>query len=541
MKMLSTWPRQAWLAVVPGLLLGAGAAAAAAAAAPLPGSVALAASPARAPLPLPTPLPLPLPALASAPALAAVPACSGAAAAPERLALQVGKSLLMALPLPLLQRNVGNPAVLQTRLLAPQSLYMLGIELGSTNMLLQDKNGHCRVIDVEVGMDGSALQAALATLMPDQPAIRVSVAADALVLSGTVSDAAALQRALALAAAYVRRPAPTLAGAGTGPDAAPAPSLAPAPAPAPAPAAAAGAAGPGGGRLVNLLDVSAPQQVLLEVKIAEVSKSLLDQLEGNATLAGATGSWVARLGANFLTGSLLGGLVATKSNGSSLALAAQNTRGLVRILAEPSVMAISGQEGSFLAGGKIFIPVAQDNNKVTLEEKEYGVGLRFTPTVLAGGRINLRVAPEVSELSREGIGISATGFTGSAILPLITTRRAQTTVQLYDGQSYAIGGLIKNNQVTNIKALPLLGELPVLGALFRSSDFQQDLTELLFVVTVHLVQPLPPHYALPTDQLTAPGRAALFLGGRMEGPPPPALPAPASPAARCGITGASPC
>jgi pilus assembly protein CpaC len=182
-------------------------------------------------------------------------------------------------------------------------------------------------------------------------------------------------------------------------------------------------------------------------------------------------------------------------------------------------MAISGQEGSFLAGGKIFVPVAQDNNKVTLDEKEFGVGLRFTPTVLAGGRINLRVAPEVSELSREGIGISAAGFSGTSVLPLITTRRAATTVELFDGQSFAIGGLIKNNQTTNIHGLPVLGELPVLGALFRSTDFQQDRTELLFVVTPHLVKPLQADYKLPTDSVTTPSRTELFIGGRMEGPP----------------------
>ena len=197
----------------------------------------------------------------------------------------------------------------------------------------------------------------------------------------------------------------------------------------------------------------------------------------------------------------------------------------MRILAEPNVMAISGQEGSFLAGGKIFIPVAQDNNKVTLEEKEFGVGLRFTPTVLSGGRINLKVAPEVSELSREGVGFTASGLPGSAILPLITTRRASTTVQLYDGQSFAIGGLIKNNLTTSLKGLPILGEVPILGALFRSTDFQQDRTELVFVITAHLVKPLPPNYTLPTDGVVAPSRAELLLGGRLEGRAPAAIPA----------------
>ena len=194
-------------------------------------------------------------------------------------------------------------------------------------------------------------------------------------------------------------------------------------------------------------------------------------------------------------------------------------------------MAISGQEGSFLAGGKFYIPVAQDNNKVTLEEKEFGVGLRFTPTVLAGGRINLKVAPEVSELSREGIGINAVGIAGTAIMPLVTTRRASTTVQLYDGQSFAIGGLVKNNLVANLKGLPVLGEVPVLGALFRSTDYQQDRSELVFVITVRLVKPIAgAGYALPTDRIGLPSRGDILLGGSLEGRPQSATAAMSTPA-----------
>ena len=142
-----------------------------------------------------------------------------------------------------------------------------------------------------------------------------------------------------------------------------------------------------------------------------------------------------------------------------------------------------------------------------------------------------KVAPEVSELSREGVGISSAGVSGRSILPVITTRRASTTVQLYDGQSYAIGGLIKNNQVSNLSGLPWLSELPILGALFRSTDFQHDRTELLFVITAHLVKPLPPAGAtLPTAQLAPPSRVDLMLNGKMEGAPPP-LSAPAAAAA----------
>jgi pilus assembly protein CpaC len=441
------------------------------------------------------------------------PRCSGQGARPASMSLQLGKSTMLRLPEPVLHRSVGNPAVVQAMLVAPDTMYIVGVDVGTTNMIIQGQSGACSMVDLVVEMDPAAFQATLAAVLPEETNIRVLAAADSLVLTGTVSDAATMLRVGELAAAFVRRPLQPLRAAkgdetGT----------------TPAPATATVSGGPGL-RVVNLLNVTAPQQVMLEVKIAEVSKSLLERLEAGATFRGHSGSWATTLLSNFLSGTAGGLLDARKSNGNQLTFEAQKQDGLVRILAEPNVMAISGQEGTFLAGGKIFIPVAQDNNKVTLEEKEFGVGLRFTPTVLAGGRINLRVAPEVSELSREGIGLSAAGVTGSSILPLITTRRASTTVQLYDGQSFAIGGLIKNNLVTSLKGLPVLGEVPILGALFRSTDFQQDRSELVFVITAHLVKPLPANYVLPTDKVSAPSRAELLLGGRLEGK----APAPAAP------------
>ena len=439
---------------------------------------------------------------AQAPRAETSPRCSGEAARPGSMALQVGKSNLMRLPEPVLHRSVGNPGIVQSMLVAPDTLYLVGVDIGTTNMIIQGKGGSCSVIDITVSMDPTALQATLASVMPEEKNIRVQAAADSLILTGDVSDGAAVARANDLAQAFVRRAQRPLAQKSDDKDAAPAP-----------PGTGAGS----GPRIVNMLSVSAPQQVMLEVKIAEVSKTLLERLEAGTTLKFNHGSWATTLLSNFLTGTARGLLDARKTNGNQLTLEAHKQDGLVRILAEPTVMAISGQEGSFLAGGKIFIPVAQDNNRITLEEKEFGVGLRFTPTVLSGGRINLRVAPEVSEISREGIGISAAGFTGGSILPLITTRRASTTVQLYDGQSFAIGGLIKNNLVNNLKGLPALGEVPVLGALFRSTDYQHDRTELVFVVTAHLVKPLPPDFTLPTDKLMPAGRAEFLLGGKMEG------------------------
>ena len=444
------------------------------------------------------------------------PRCGGEAATPGNLQLQVGKSSMLRLPEAVLARSVGNPAMLQAMLVAPDTLYVVGVDVGSTNMIIQGRSGVCSVVNVSVSMDPSGLQTTLAALMPEEKAIRVTAVADTLVLSGTVQDAGAVLRATELAHAYVRR--------------ATAPLALPKPADGAAmPAAATASAGSANSRIINMLDVSAPQQVMLAVQIAEVSKSLLERLEVGATLRFASGSWATTLLSNFLSGTANGLLDVRKSNGQQLTIEAQKQDGLVRILAEPTVMAISGQEGSFLAGGKIFIPVGQDNNKITLEEREYGVGLRFTPTVLSGGRINLKVAPEVSELSREGVGISAAGVSGRSILPVITTRRASTTVQLYDGQSYAIGGLIKNNQVSNITGVPWLSELPILGALFRSTDFQHDRTELLFVITAHLVKPLPADAVLPTAQLAPPSRTDLMLRGKMEATlplAPPSVPPP---------------
>jgi len=351
--------------------------------------------------------------------------------------------------------------------------------------------------------------------MPEERDIRVTAAADSLVLSGTVSDAIAVSRAVDLATAYVRRPALMSTAAQQ-----------------------EGMANQATAqsnqqiqsnlqqqqvRVINLLSVGSAQQVMLEVKIAEVSKTLIDKLGAGVQGSVGSGMWTYSLLTQFLTNTLAGSVTAQRATGTQLKLEAEKKDGLVKILAEPNVMAISGQEGSFLAGGKILIPVAQDalSNRITLEEKEFGVGLKFTPTVLAGGRINLRVSPEVSELSREGVGISNLTNTATALLPLITTRRASTTVQLADGQSFAIGGLIKNNRTANIKAFPILGEIPLIGALFRSTDFQQDRTELVFVVTPRLVKPLNGAVRLPTDGHTDPSRSELFLGGKLEGKPAP--------------------
>lgn len=457
--------------------------------------------------------------------------CSGSLSNPTVMTLPIGKSTLINLPEPIASRTVGNQSILQAKLISPQTLYVLGLDLGATNMIIQGKSGHCLIVDVAVSIDPESLQKSLNELLPEEKNIKVSALSDSVVLTGTVENALAANYVVEIASAYVRRfvqPVPTGASNSTqGGNQNQQNSMM---------TRNTDAVNP---RVVNMLSVNSQQQVMLEVKVAEVSKSLIDKLGASFGLSGNVGSWKYSILTDFLatTASSTGGAISgVKSATKFFDIDAQKQDGLVKILAEPTVMAISGQEGSFLAGGKIFIPVAQNNTgtgtTITLEEKEFGVGVKFTPTVLSGGRINLRVAPEVSELNKEGVGITATGLSGTAILPAFTTRKAATTVQLMDGQSFAIGGLIKNNTTTNIKAFPILGELPVIGALFRSTDFQKDKTELVFIVTPRLVKPFNSNQdiRLPTDRYQDPTRRELFLNGRMEGKlpadAPPPVPAP---------------
>jgi pilus assembly protein CpaC len=450
------------------------------------------------------------------------PNCTGPVGDHETVVVPLGKSTMVNLREPVRQRTVGNPAVVQTMLVSPTTLYVLGSDIGTTNMIVQGKSGSCSVIDVMVGADPSGLQQMIALVLPNERGVQVTAAGDSLVLTGTASDTSAAQRIVELAHAFTQRanaplPAPSARGA--------------------APLPAAGGAAPGGGdksyRVINMMHIAAPQQVMLEVKVAEVSKTLIDQLGAQANLQGSIGTWSFGLLAQFLSGGL-GAVAASKANNLPLnfAVDAQKTDQLVKILAEPNLMAISGQEASFLAGGKVFIPVPQSNgtggSTIVLQEEQFGVGLTFTPTVLENGRINLKVAPEVSELSPTGVTVTAPGTSGAAILPLITTRRATTTLQVYDGQSFAIGGLLKSNVTGTIKALPGAGELPVLGALFRSTNYQSDKTELVFVVTPRLAKPLPRVYPLPTDTFANVSEGGVYATGNMEGTKPAAPVAPVS-------------
>lgn len=437
--------------------------------------------------------PAPVAAAAAAAGPLRGPNCVGAVRESSSVSVPLGKSLLVPMPEPVRNRTIGNPAVAQATMVSPQTLYILGLSVGTTNMIVQGKSGACRVIDVAVGADAGGLQASLLQLLPGERDIHVSTAAGTIVLAGTVSSSQAAQQAVQIARAY---------GDSAGD---------------------AGGGGKQGAGVLNMLSVTSPQQVMLEVKVAEVSKTLINQMGSAFNIQGGFGSWSGALVSNLLAG-VASGAIFNKANNKpfSISADAQNTDNLVKILAEPNLVTISGQEATFLAGGKIFIPIPQSSgngtSSITLQEEEFGVALKFTPTVLANGRISLKVAPEVSELSQTGVTLSATNIGGTSILPLITTRRASTTVQMSDGESFAIGGLIKDNASGALKAIPGVGEVPVLGALFRSTSFQQDRTELIFLITPHLVKPMQTaDVQLPTDSFSKPHEIDVYATGNMEG------------------------
>jgi pilus assembly protein CpaC len=295
---------------------------------------------------------------------------------------------------------------------------------------------------------------------------------------------------------------------------------------------------------VNRLKTAVPLQVNLKVKIAEVSRDLLKQIGVNL-LTSSRGSFkvgVSQGGGIFLPppddtsgltpkivkspiGSTISGIGKLFGMDIMSSLDLAETDGLVTTLAEPNLTALSGETASFLAGGEFPIPVSQSLGAVSIEYKQYGVSLAFTPIVLADGRISMRVRPEVSQLSDAG-AVKFNGFT----VPALTTRRAETTVELGSGQSFMLAGLLSNSATNNVEKAPFLGDLPIIGALFRSTKFQRQETELVIVVTPYLVRPVSGQLASPTDGYRAPtdgGR--VFMGqsyGGVSGPQP-AAPAPA--------------
>lgn len=400
------------------------------------------------------------------------------------LVVPLNKSQIIEMDQSFKRISVGNPEIADVLPLTNRTLYVLGKQFGVTNITVFDKREKpIAVVDVTVSYDVQGLKTRLNELFPEDT-IEVRAANDALVLSGTVSGAERLSQVTRIAESFAA------------------------------------------GKVRNLMRVKGSQQVLLQVRFAEVSRELSRQFGFRTNVIGSdfafsTFTFTDLVSAFTIPGATFGAAEAIISTGSATIdtlIEALETKGVLKTLAEPNLMALSGETANFLAGGEFPVPVAQstdeDSTVITVEFKEFGVSLAFTPTVIDGDTINIAVAPEVSAVDFVTAPVLAQGFE----IPGLTTRRVETTVELRDGQSFAIAGLFQSDFADNVDQLPWAGDVPILGALFRSSQFQKDETELVVIVTPYLVQPSRPQdLALPTDRFVEPTDFDIFFAGRAEG------------------------
>jgi pilus assembly protein CpaC len=427
------------------------------------------------------------------------------------IGIQVGKGLLINLQHDADTVFVADPTIADVQVKSPKLIYLYGKEPGNTSLYAVDAQQTVLLSrPVSVKRDVSELQSALHQLVPDG-SVRVSSVNKSLVLSGNVGSSVAAEEARHLASTFVGDE----------------------------------------NQLVNHVTVNSPYQVNLRVRIAEVTRTVTKELginwetmlraggfafgvaTGNPVmgvpssttsnvinsnyLPGVTSSGVSGAGyftrnpglGGTSTNSYIAGYNSSNANINTV-IDALDQNGLVNILAEPSLTAMSGETASFLAGGEfpIIIPGGQ-LGQTTVEFKQYGVSLAFTPLVLNSGRISLRVRPEVSQLTNTG-AVEISGIN----IPALTTRRTETTVELGSGQSFAIGGLLQNNTNDTINKIPGLGDLPILGPLFRSTQFQRNESELVIIVTPYLVQPSDQRIATPLDGFRPPHDADLYLNGQ---------------------------
>jgi pilus assembly protein CpaC len=425
--------------------------------------------------------------------------------------LRVGRSKVLRMPFPIQRVSVADPEIADIVLISNREIYINGNSAGVTNVSLWGKQRFSSA-RVTVEPDISILKEKLFKVLPREK-IAVEAAGDTVVLSGEVSGPTAQETALSLAVPY---------------------------------------AGGKKDKVVNLLHVGGVQQVMVSVRVAEINRSVgkqigfnfsysstdgknfgatmldrlsvLTNLERNLTsvtkpglLANGGGagdglissSQALSTGVNALFGGVSGGLFWA----AFFDLLKQ--QGLGRILAEPNLVTTSGQEASFLAGGEFPIPVPSGLGTVSIEYKKFGVGLIFTPTVLDNNKISLRVNPEVSELD---FSSQTTVVVQGFIVPALRVRRTTTQVEMKDGQTLAIAGLLSDQYRTVVNKYPVVGSIPVLGTLFRSKNFQKSETELVILVTPHLVKSQPPgSFRLPTDKYVEPTDAEFYLLDRLEG------------------------
>jgi len=405
----------------------------------------------------------------------------------KKLQLVVGRTIILK-SIKLVNRvSIADPkiATVVQSCVSPNEIHIIGKTAGITNLILWQNKKISAIYDLEVDYDISRLKQKLHEVLPLEKEIRVIATHDSITLSGRISSAANLSQAMALAEAYAPK-----------------------------------------GNVRDLLEIAGVHQVMLEVRIAEMSKSVIKNLGINFSYARGGDVGLSLLGGlaqlGELTDTTLDVLVSPAVNalfrfdkGSATwtgFVDALKEDGLVKILAEPTLIALSGQTANFLAGGEYPVPIPSQDG-IGIEFKPFGVTLSFTPTVLSEDKISIKVAPEVSELDFS-VALQVGGYT----VPGLSTRRATTVVELADGQSFAIAGLLKETIRDRMSKFPLLGDIPVLGALFRSRSFQKNETELIIIVTPHLVKPLDSaKQTLPTDFYIEPDDTEIYLLGLMEG------------------------
>ncbi|HEX7119423.1 MAG TPA: type II and III secretion system protein family protein [Longimicrobiales bacterium] len=367
-----------------------------------------------------------------------------------------GRSVLIIEPASLERVSVTNPAIAEAVVVSPREILINGKALGSTSLLLWDNRGARRLYTVEVTPDGETLERHLRRIFPDDP-IDVTVSGGTIFLSGPVHTETVAERAIEIAKAT-------------------------------------------GANVVSDLVAAGERQVLLQVRFAEVSRSALEEFDAELFIGDANDlDDLDDPDSDFesFSDGLVRLFLFDEDAELEVLVHALRTRGLFKVLAEPNLLALDGQEASFLAGGEFPFPVVQggDVNAITIVWKEFGVRLRFVPEIQSNGAIRLAVAPEVSSLNFAN-GLTLNGFQ----VPSLVTRRAQTEVELRPGQHLAIAGLIDNSIRDNLSKIPILGDIPILGALFRSKDLRQERTELLVLVTPHLVEPSETPPPLPTGE-----------------------------------------
>jgi len=464
-------------------------------------------------------------------ALAALAGTVPAAAmgSPSSYLVPEGESRVYRLAGPVKRVAVGNPEVADYILINPSEIYLLGKKPGATNLTVWDRQGNFASSPLHVSRNTKPIEVLLKLALPQEKDIKIYSLGQALILAGSVSDALAAETAYRLVKAYLGgtvpdvNPETTLIGSDSKPfpgiisqnnrisvggGSAESNSEKTASNDANSPAEAESKRG-----VVNLLTVRDSQQIRLEVCIAQVSRKFLETL-GVSFLKNTGDVQGGTLLTGLVSSATLNNVFRLLGNGKEAQLTADRKPSLFRVLAEPTMVTMSGKEGQFLVGGKIFIPIGISvmTGEVQYESQLYGVGLRFMPTVLDAGRMSLKVVAEVSEPEKESVTLGT-----KQSWPAFKLSTVSTSVQMNEGENLVIGGLKLDNLTHSIDSVPLLGEIPILGALFRDAKKNGEKTELMVIVRPTKIKASTIMPELPTDKTIPPTRGEFFLGGKLEG------------------------